>query len=355
MSNTTKNCKILLVDDVEINLVILSEILKTMDLIPLTATRVKDAIDILEHETPNLILLDVSMPEMNGLEFCSMLKNDVYTRDIPVIFISALDSTEDLSKAFEVGAVDYISKPFEASNVKMRVTTHLKLYNMQCELEDANRKLNTILKKSVSVNRSKQQEIYKSIAELGEEKDSLRTYGRLKEHEMVRLLTRAMMFSEKYEDQITEAFVEDMEVASTCHDLGMIRIPDEISLKPTKLSEDEMEIVKLHTTRMADKVKNILEKYDDDASFDTILMDVICYHHENYDGTGYPKNLKGEEIPLAARIMRIIDVYEALVNDRCYHKAISHEEALEVVKDHAGSWFDPGIVEVFTKINKKFV
>ena len=349
-----KKCKILLVDDVEMNLVILSEIIKTMGHQPLMAQSVKDAIAILEAEIPQLILLDVSMPDMNGLEFCELLKKDVYTRDIPIIFISALDSTEDHSKAFEVGAVDYISKPFDPADVCMRVTTHLKLAMVQYELENANRRLNMVIKNQMTAGRTREKELFRVVAELGNERDAKRTYSRLSEPKMVHILAQAMQFSEAYEEQITDAYLEDIELAAIIHDIGTIKLPDSVVIKPEPLTNEEQEQMKKHTLFGYEKVKELIDNEGSDGLLVT-AKDIVLYHHENFDGTGFPEKLKGLDIPLSARIMRVIDTYEALVNDRCYHKAISHEDAVEFIKNGAGTLFDPDIVDIFVKINRKFI
>ena len=347
--------KILLVDDVEMNLVILSEIVSSMNLTPLTALSAKEAIEILNKETPHLILLDISMPDVNGLEFCAMLKSDVYTRDIPVIFISAMDSSEDLSQAFTVGAVDYIYKPYDSVNVRMRINTHLKLYNMQCELENANRRLNSVIKKQFRVGRDKQMEFYKIMAELAAERDPKRTYSKMSEAQMVKTLAQALQLSPEYEKQITDAYVDDLEMASILHDIGLIKIPDSIALKSEKMTQEEQKALAMHTIYGAEKVEKAAAKYKDKEEFSGVFREVILYHHENYDGTGYPYGLKGDEIPLGGRIMHVIDVYEALINDRCYRKAVSPDEAIEEIKRESGKAFDPGIVDIFAKIYKKFV
>lgn len=354
MENTDKKkCKVLLVDDVEMNLIILSEIISQMDYEPLTALSAKEAFDILKKNLPQLILLDVSMPDMSGLEFCKILKEDVYTREIPVIFISALDSQDDLSKAFEMGAVDYIFKPFDPNDVRMRVNTHIKLYRMQSELEEANRQLNNILKQRVNANGVEQRIFYQALSKVEFVRDKARTFNIGREDVLVRKLSRAMQFSEKFENVVTESFLENIEIISSMHDIGMMCVPDSIVLKEGPLTEEERDIMKKHVTVLPDILgrDEKMSKY----SFGRMFNDVLKYHHECYDGSGYPEGLKGEEIPLAARIMAVIDVYEALVNDRCYRRAMEAKEALDIIIAGAGTQFDPDIVDVFKKIHRQFV
>ena len=347
------NAKIMIVDDVEMNVMILAEIVRSMNYKPLTALSVNDAIEILEDETPSLILLDASMPGTDGFEFCAMLKQDVYTKDIPVIFISALDSSEDLSRAFEIGAVDFVTKPFDVSNVKMRIETHLKLYNMQMELEETNRRLNSVIKQQMDFNKAFQIDFLSTISEMIYERDDCRTFGRLSEPDMTRILTQALQFTPEYERIITDTFIENIEIAASVHDIGTIRIPDRILLKTDDFSEDERMLINMHTVYGNEKIHKIF-KNKGMSELEKVISDVVMYHHENYDGSGFPEGLKGERIPLAGRIVRLVDAYDGLVNDRCYHKGISHEEAVEIIKQKSGEWFDPAIVQVFIKINKKF-
>ena len=352
MDDRINSCKVLLVDDVEMNLVILSEIIKSIGHIPLKATSVKDARDILAEDVPDIILLDISMPDMNGIDFCALLKQDVYTRDIPVIFISALDSAEDLSKAFDVGAVDYIFKPFDPTNITIRVNTHLKLAKMQSELEEANKRLNIVIKKQMNYNRNLSKEIYRLVSELASERDTYRTYNGMNESQLARTLALAMQFSEPFEDVITDSFLDNMEIAATIHDLGTIKLPDSVALKQGKLEPEEEKLMQKHTIYGYEKMEKISGQYADDDLL-KVIKNVILHHHENYDGTGFPNGLKGEAIPICARIMRVVDTYEALVNDRCYHKAVSYDEAIAILKEGAGKQFDPDIVGIFVKIQKK--
>lgn len=350
----TKSCKILLVDDVEMNLVILGEIIRNMGHEPLMALSAKEALNILRNDLPQLILLDVSMPDMSGLEFCELLKKDVYTREIPVIFISALDSAEDLSKGFEMGAVDYISKPFDPNDIKLRVGTHLKLYNVQSELEEANRRLNGVIKHQMNKTFESQKRFFGVIANMVEELDSKRTHGAVNEASMVRKLAQALMFSDEYENDISETFIETIEMAASIHDLGMISVPDSIKLKEEPLSPDEREAIKKHVLYGSEKI-DLVFAGSDDVENGMIISNLVKYHHEHYDGSGYPEGLAKEDIPLEARIMAIVDVYDALVNNRCYKNAISSEEAIKEIEAGAGTIFDPTIVNVFKKIQRQFI
>ena len=353
MNNEFKKSRILLVDDVEMNLMILAEIIKAMGHEPVTALSAKDALDILSGELPELILTDVSMPDMTGMEFCEILKDDVYTRDIPVIFISAIDSKTDLSKAFELGAVDYILKPFDPDDVKVRINTHLKLYRMQQELEDANRKLNGVIKKQMMKAREEQKILYGIIGDIVSSRDGRNSAVCGSEDYMVRLLAQALQFSEVFEKQVTESFISCIETAATMHDIGMAKVPDYIIMKDSALNTEERAIMERHVYYGSENLDKLMDN-DSDYEFGKILLNVIRYHHEKYDGTGYPEGLKGDDIPLEARIMAIIDTYDSMVNSRCYKEPKTPDQAFEIIESEAGRSFDPDIVGVFLKIKRRF-
>lgn len=355
MSDKKIECKILLVDDMEMNLIILAEIIKSMGHVPLSATSAKDALEILKNDLPQLILLDVSMPDMTGLEFCELLKEDVYTREIPVIFISAMDSQDDLSKAFEIGAVDYIFKPFDPNDVKVRVNTHLKLYTMQKELEETNRELNRVIKQQMAGEMENQKKFLKMFAEMISSRDSEATHDYGDEAYIARMLTQAMMFSDEFEDEISEHFIAEMELAASLHDIGMIKVPEEIVLKKDVLDENQRNIMKKHVDYGCEAVLQCVNGNSGGLfAYSETITDVIKYHHERYDGSGYPRGLKGEEIPLSARIMAVVDTFDALANGRCYKTAYSLEETFRILEEGADVLYDGRIVSILKKIQRQF-
>lgn len=358
MDAESKKNKVLVVDDVEVNLIILEEIIKNMGLEPITVTSVKEAFSFMQEGLPQVILSDISMPEIDGYTFCDMLKKDPYTRDIPVIFISAMDTASDLSQGFAKGAVDYITKPFDKTEVEMRITTHLKLYTLQKDLEENNRRLSTIVTRQLEKLRVEQKNIMFALAKLVEQRENMAEDSRTSSHFInvnynSRILAQGMQLSPKYEEIITDDFIETIESSAGLHDIGKIMIPDAILLKKTPLTEDEREILKTHAEVGAKTMIDIYEGIERNE-FINMAIDIAYYHHENWDGSGYPKGLKGEEIPLAARIVKIVDVFDALVNERVYHHAISIEEGIAEMKRDAGTKFDPEIMEIFLKIYRNF-
>ena len=350
VGNQTAN--ILIVDDTTSNLVILAEMIKSIGYIARPVTSVKQALAAITVKKPQLILLDISMPEIDGFDFCEILKQDPIMKEVPIIFISALNSTEDKVKGFKLGAVDFISKPFELEEITLRINTHLKIYQMQNELKEHNKRLFKMFNDQVKKVTSEQKLFIYSLAKLIEAREDIE--GKHIEHvgAFCKLLSLSLQFSPKFEKKITANFIDLIEMASSLHDIGKVYIRDSVILKPGALEEKEMDLVKTHTTLGADCVREIYEASQNE--YLKMAVDIVHYHHEKWNGTGYPCGLKGEEIPLAARIVSIVDVYDVLTSNRCYRKAFSHEEAIEIMKQESGKSFDPDIMEVFLKIHKRF-
>ena len=343
---------ILIVDDVSTNLVILSEMIKTTGCIPRPVTNVKQAQIAIERKTPQLILLDISMPEVDGFEFCAMLKADVKTRDIPIIFISALDSVEDKIKGFKLGAVDYIAKPFEKEEVTLRLNTHLKIYRLQQEMEAYNKKLHQVVNEQITRVTVEQKNILSALAEVLNVRANIYERGIEKISANSRILAISLQFSTKFDNMISSAFVDEIEVASQLYDIGMLSVNDQIAYKKTKLTDEEWEKIKAHTTEGAAYLTKI-NKDKNRNSYLEMAVDIAKYHHENWDGTGYPEGLSGTDIPLSARIVAVIDTYMALNSKRSYREAYTREESLAIMQSEAGKRFDPSIIKIFCKIQKQ--
>lgn len=251
MNKTSQNnsdISILVVDDVEVNLIILEEIIKNMGYEALLAQSVKEALQIIEdrEQLPKVILSDISMPETDGFTFCSMLKNDPYTKDIPVIFISAMDTASDLSKGFELGAVDYIPKPFEKTEVEMRISTHLKIYNMQRDLEENNKQLNLVVARQMEKLRIEQKNIMTALARLVESRENVSGSHYKNILYNSRILAEGMQLSPMFEDDVTDDFIDTIESSAGLHDIGKLMIPDRILLKNAPLDEEERRIMCAH-------------------------------------------------------------------------------------------------------------
>lgn len=354
-SQNNSEIRILVVDDVEVNLIILEEIIKNMGYQALLAQSVKEALQIIEDSDilPRVILSDISMPETDGFTFCTMLKNDPYTKDIPVIFISAMDTASDLSKGFELGAVDYIPKPFEKTEVEMRLSTHLKIYSMQKDLEENNRQLNLVVARQMEKLRIEQKNIMTALARLVESRENVSDSHYKNILYNSRILAQGMQLSPKFEDEVTDDFIDTIESSAGLHDIGKLMIPDHILLKNAPLDEEERKVMCTHAELGA---KTLIDIYEGVQTNDFIDMavDIAWYHHECWDGSGYPKGLKGNEIPLSARIVKVVDVFDAMISERRYKKPIPLEQTLAYIQEKAGTIFDPDIVRVFMRIYRNF-
>ena len=230
---------ILIVDDISTNLVILSEMVKATGCIPRPVTNVKQAQTAIERKIPQLILLDISMPDTDGFEFCAMLKADVKTRDIPIIFISALDSVEDKIKGFKLGAVDYIAKPFEKEEVTLRLNTHLKIYKLQQEMEAYNRKLHQVVNEQLTRGAEEQKNILNTIADMLDMQSDIYERGTDRISTNCRMLAISLQFSPRFDKLISSAFIDEIESASKLYDIGMLSVSEEITNKKTELTADE--------------------------------------------------------------------------------------------------------------------
>ena len=354
-SQKNSDISILVVDDVEVNLIILEEIIKNMGYQPMLAQSVKEALKIIEEseKLPQIILSDISMPETDGFTFCTMLKNDPYTKDIPVIFISAMDTASDIGKGFELGAVDYIPKPFEKTEVEMRISTHLKIYFMQKDLEENNRQLNLVVARQMEKLRVEQKNIMTALARLVENKENVSGSRYRNILYNSRILAEGMQLSPKFEDQVTDDFIDTIESSSGLHDIGKLLIPDSILLKNAPLNEEERKIMSTHAELGAKTLMDIYEGVEKN-DFIEMAIDIAWHHHECWDGSGYPKGLKGTEIPLSARIVKTVDVFDAMISERRYKKPISLDKTLEYMEEKAGIVFDPDIIRVFMRIYRNF-
>ena len=350
-----KDIKILIVDDVEVNVIILEEIIQNMGYEALAATSVKEAMELMQNEKtlPQVILTDISMPDIDGYEFCTILKKDPYTKDIPVIFISAMDSLADMSQGFELGAVDYIAKPFERAEVEKRIDTHLKLYTLQRDLEENNKRLSLVVAKQMEKLRVEQKNVMLALARLVENKECASGNHHSNIAYNSRLLAQAMQMSPMYEQLMTENFIDTIESAAGLHDIGKIMVPDAIILKKGPLTEDERQIMRTHSELGAQTLIDIYEGIERNEFID-MAIDIAYYHHENWDGTGYPKKLNGLDIPLSARIVRVVDVFDSMLSKRAYRDPYPLDYVLEFIENGAGINFDPEIVKIFLKIYRNF-
>ena len=309
--------------------------------------------EMLENLTPDLILLDVNMPEMDGYEAITMLKANERTANIPVIFLTALNHEETELKGLSMGAIDYIIKPFSAPLLLKRIEVHLLVETQKRELVFFNKNLARMVDEKTKTVVELKNAILSTMAELVEYRDGGTGAHIVKTQKYIKTLLDAMKTNGVYESEV--AALDEELVLQSCqlHDVGKIAIRDNILLKPGKLSPEEFEEIKLHTI-FGEKVMLGLKEKTRDSDFVEYSRIFAIAHHERWDGTGYPKGLKGEDIPLLGRIMAIGDVYDALIRPRSYKEAYSHEKALQIMLEGRGSHFDPALIDLFEKSNHTF-
>lgn len=345
---------ILIVDDTPANLVLLMGLLKDKYHVK-AANNGEKAIELASTSPPDLILLDIMMPGMDGYEVCSILKVDEKTRDIPVIFLTAKVSVEDEEQGFAVGAVDFIHKPISPPVVMARINTHLKVKAWQDSLVDHNQKLeNEVAQRLSEINKLQDATIFVMVS-LAEFRDECTGNHIRRTQAYIRSLAEELAKLPHYSSEITPQRIEIMEKSSPLHDIGKITIPDHILLKPGRHTDEEFEIMKTHAERGYDILNQAGNFMGESGDFLNCAMDIALYHHEKWDGSGYPKGIKGLDIPLSARLMAVADVYDALRSERPYKEAFSHAKSMEIINQSKGSHFDPEIVDALFLIEDKCI
>ncbi len=344
--------KILIVDDVEANRFALRDIIQQMGYQPILAENGEQALKVVERFSLCLIILDVAMPVMDGYRVCEILKDNANTREIPIIFISAYDDPIDIVKGFELGGADYIVKPFVPEVIKARTSLHIKLYNTTREIQDLNRKLQiSIAEQLRRVEKEKQNVIY-ALLRVARENAAYDEKHMVRMSKNCKTLAEAMQLTLEYGDQITDLYVDTIEIAAPICDLGNVAIPTNILQKKGRLTPEERKIMQRHTLIGEQILRDIDEKAEN-SSFLKMARDIAKYHHENLDGSGYPLGISGDEIPLAAQIINIVSRYCALTEKRSHRDAYSQEEALEIMKKNAGIKYNSNIFEIMVMIKRQ--
>lgn len=344
--------RVLIVDDVEVNRFVLRNIISSMGYQPILAENGIQALKILERILPELILLDISMPEMDGYEFAKIVKGNVNTRDIPIIFISAYDEVDDIVKGFEIGGEDYITKPFIPEVVKARTGVHLKFHEITQNLQETNARLQASLSNQLKQLEAEKKTVLYALVNLARRNSHYEeTYiDRLQYN--CRVAAQAMQISGMYEDIITDSFIDTIELAAPLCDLGNVAIPSEVLAKKGILTDEEKERIRVHTT-VGSKMLQDIALSQEYSGFVQMAIDIAQNHHENWDGTGYPSGKKAEEIPLSAQIVSVVSVYCALTAERAYRGSYSKEEALRIIESDSGIKFNPEMSAIIRKISRQ--
>jgi putative two-component system response regulator len=360
--------EILAVDDTPALLALLAELLSGAGYSVRQAPSGDLALWTVRKRPPDVILLDVRMPGMDGLEVCRRLKADPTTADIPVIFLSALNEAIDKVQGFALGAVDYITKPYQPEEVLARVRTHIALARAHKALEEERALLelrvrertaaleaaNESLRWSARETARMQDAIIVAMASMAETRSNETGAHILRTQNYVRALAERLSAEPEYSEFLTPKNIELLYKTAPLHDIGKVGIPDHILLKPGKLTAAEFEIMQTHAelgSNIISATQKLLEK---SSNFLTLAAEIALCHHEKWDGSGYPRGLKGEEIPLSARLMAIADVYDAIISRRVYKEPMAHETALKIIQEGAGVHFDPHMIGILPEISGSF-
>jgi putative two-component system response regulator len=344
-----KKQTILVVDDAPENIELLNLVLGSTYNIKVALNGEK-ALEIASNpaDLPDLILLDVMMPGMNGYDVCRQLKTSPLTYKIPVIFVSALNETQDESKGFEVGAVDYITKPVSTSIVRARVKTHLALYDQNKLLEDKVRERTEELAHAQDVT-------YIGFAALAEFRDHETGAHIIRTQQYVRILAQYLSIHPRFQGYLGNEEIGLLHKSAPLHDIGKIAVPDRILLKPGKLTPEEFDEMKKHTIYGRDAIAQAERALGDEKnSFLRLAKEIAYTHHEKWDGSGYPQGLAGDSIPISGRLMALADIYDALISQRVYKAAIPHDAAVEIIVNERGKQLDPDVVEAFLEHQDMF-
>ncbi|MBK8917873.1 MAG: two-component system response regulator [Betaproteobacteria bacterium] len=350
----TRQATILIVDDTPENLTVLGELLQPTYRVR-AANSGRRALQIAAGDpTPDLILLDVMMPEMDGYEVLAQLRAKPRTRDIPVVFVTAMDSTEAEERGLDGGAVDYITKPLRPAIVLARVRTQLELKLARDWLRDQNTYLEAEVSRRMSENQLIQEVSIHALARLAETRDPETGNHLRRTQEYVRCLARELRAGGRHAEALGDRAIETLARSAPLHDIGKVGIPDHILLKPGKLTPQEWEIMKTHAALGSEAIAQAERDAAESVEFLAVAKEIAHYHHEKWDGSGYPEGLRGEAIPLSARLMALADVFDALISRRVYKPPMPYQEAREIIVSGSGSHFDPAVATAFEAAFEQF-
>ena len=360
MNTQNENYSVLIVDDSEMNRDLLLRRLGKMDLDLSQASNGEEALKAMKEQSFDLVLLDIMMPVMDGYETLEYMQKNQDTQRIPVIMITALDDVDSAVRCIDMGAVDYITKPFNPTLLKSRVTSCLERKRLN-DVEE-NRRLETELSNEYLSEqvREKVREISKSqlaaifaMSKLAESRDPETGEHLERMREYCKVLSEQLSRMPKYRSIIDREFVDNIYAASPLHDIGKVGVDDSVLLKPGKLNDEEWVQMKLHPVIGAETLREVDRQHPGNSFIKTGIA-IAEGHHEKWDGSGYPYGKTGEDIPLVARVLALGDVYDALTSKRCYKDAFSHEKSVSIILEGDGNHFDPDIVLAFKETEMEF-
>ncbi len=346
---------VLIVDDQIDNLHVLGELLRPHYRVIVATSGARALKLAAEQPPPDLLLLDVNMPEMDGFQVLQKLQDDASTRAIPVVFLTARDAAVDEEQGLTLGAVDYITKPMNPATVLARVKTQVSLKRARDALQAHNRSLEAEVAERMRDNQAIQDVSIRALARLAEIRDPETGNHILRTQEYVRELGMRMTAHPRYAGQIDARQVILISKSAPLHDIGKVGIPDAILLKPGKLTEAEWGVMRTHAALGAQAIERALAEVGRGVDFLRYAKEIAHWHHERWDGTGYPDRLTGDAIPLAARLMALADVFDALISRRVYKDPMAPETARAIIAAQRGGHFDPDLVDLFLEGFDAFV
>jgi putative two-component system response regulator len=350
----TDKATILVVDDTPDNLSLMSGLLKDLYKVKV-ANNGEKAIKIAQATPPpDLILLDIMMPGLSGYDVCQTLKAAPATRDIPIIFLTAMTATEDEKKGLEMGAADFITKPVNPPIVMARVATQLQVKAAADFLKDQNSYLENEVAKRTRELAAIQDVTILAMASLAETRDSDTGNHIRRTQFYVKALAEKLKGHPRFGFFLSDATIDMLFKSAPLHDIGKVGIPDRILLKPGRFTPEEFEIMKTHTTLGRDAIEAAERQLGMQVDFLKFAKEIAYFHQEKWDGSGYPDGIGGDDIPIAARLMAVADVYDALISRRVYKEGMPHAQAVGIIAEGKGLHFDPDVVDAFLALQDEF-
>ena len=351
----TPSATILVVDDTPENLALMHALLRDSYRVKVANHGLRALELAAAQPTPDLILLDIMMPEIDGYEVCRRLKANPQTRGIPILFLTARNEETDEEAGLALGAVDYLTKPIKPAIVLARIRTQLQLRAAAAFLEDRNAYLEEEVRRRTLEVQAIQDVTILAMASLAETRDNETGNHIRRTQHYIRILAEALSVQPQYAGILDEKTIGLLFKSAPLHDIGKIGIPDAVLLKPGPFDSDEMTIMKTHTQLGRDAIEQAERQLGMEVDFLRLAKEIAYSHQEKWDGSGYPEGLAGEAIPLSARLMALADVYDALISRRVYKPPFSHAQAKEIICNGRGSHFDPAVVDAFVAAEARFI
>ncbi len=345
---------LLVADDEPVNLRVLGELLQSRYRVRVANSGGR-ALQVANSDPPpDLILLDIVMPDMDGYAVLATLRANPATRDIPVIFVTSMGASADEERGLQLGAVDYITKPYQPAIVLARVRTHLELKQARDWLKDQNAFLEAEVNRRLAENLMIQDASIMALASLASVRDTETGNHLLRTQGYVRALAEQLRGHPRHAAQLTPRYINSLAKSAPLHDIGKVGIPDHILLKPGRLTPEEWSIMQTHARLGSEAIEAAERDVAQPIEFLAIAKEITRCHHEKWDGSGYPAGLKGDAIPLSARLMALADVFDALSTRRPYKESMNMAQVTEMIVAGRGQHFDPDVVDAFLAVRERF-